>query len=244
MLYLIGFGLSDENDMSLRALEAAKKCDSLYAEFYTSGTHTTAAKLSKLTEKPVKELSRKELEEDSGKLLKEARTRSVGILVGGDALTATTHISLLLDAKKAGIETRVIHGSSIYTAIAETGLQIYKFGRTTTLSHRKERSPYDVIAQNRQAGLHTLILLDTEKPVSALQGIQQLLELEQEAGKGAVTQDTKLVAACCLGADSIIRYGTAQALLKDKALDKTPAIIIIPGKTHFMEQEFLETLKL
>lgn len=36
MLYLIGLGLWDEKDISLRGLEAVRKCDHVYLEAYTS----------------------------------------------------------------------------------------------------------------------------------------------------------------------------------------------------------------
>ena len=36
MLYLIGMGLSDEKDISLKGLEAVKKSDKVYLEYYTS----------------------------------------------------------------------------------------------------------------------------------------------------------------------------------------------------------------
>ncbi len=36
MLYLVSIGLYNEKDLSLRALEAIKKCSKVYAEFYTS----------------------------------------------------------------------------------------------------------------------------------------------------------------------------------------------------------------
>ena len=36
MLVFIGLGLFDEKDLTVRALEEARSCDVLYAEFYTS----------------------------------------------------------------------------------------------------------------------------------------------------------------------------------------------------------------
>ena len=249
MLYLISMGLHDENDMSLRALEAAKKCDSLYCEFYTSRPETTVEKISRLVGKHVTELKRSGLEENSKLIIKEARSKYVGILVGGDALSATTHISMIMEARKAGIKTRVIHGSSIFTAIAETGLQLYNFGKTTTLPFPEKNysatSPYDTIAQNKKAGLHTLVLLDTkpDKQMDALTGMKRLLDMEKEKKGKILEQKTKVVAACDLGGEGIIKYDTMENLIKNKNLSgKTPAVIIIPGKLHFLEEEFLEML--
>lgn len=229
MLYLISLGLHDEKDISLRALETAKKCKKLYLELYTTGMKTSPARLSRLIGRPVKEIPREGMENRSEELLKEAKNQDIGILVGGDALSATTHISLLLEARKAGIKTRVIHGSSILTAVAETGLQLYKFGRTVTLTRPLQKSTLDSIRQNQKAGLHTLVLLDIGMTS------QQALKLFPKKIPG------KIIVASQLGSDPEIRYGTIQDLLKLR-LDKTPAVIAIPGKLHFLEKEYLESL--
>lgn len=36
MLYIVGLGLGDEKDITVRGLEAVKKCDKVYMEAYTS----------------------------------------------------------------------------------------------------------------------------------------------------------------------------------------------------------------
>lgn len=36
VLYIIGLGLGDEKDITVRGLECAKSCSRLYLEFYTS----------------------------------------------------------------------------------------------------------------------------------------------------------------------------------------------------------------
>lgn len=36
MLYIIGLGLGDEKDITLKGLEAVKKCSKVYMEAYTS----------------------------------------------------------------------------------------------------------------------------------------------------------------------------------------------------------------
>src|SRR5881397_2874324 len=133
-LVFIGLGLYDERDLTLRALDEARGCDVLFAEFYTSALRgTTVEKLEALIGKPVTVLHREDIE--SGViLLKHAATQRVGFLVPGDPMIATTHIDLRLRAESASIRTRIVHGSSILTAaIGLLGLQAYKFGRTTTI---------------------------------------------------------------------------------------------------------------
>lgn len=233
MLYMISIGLNDEKDISLKSIETAKKCSKLYIELYTDNISTNAEILSKLVGKKVFVLDRKGMEDGSGKLITEAKSKDVGIFVGGDALSATTHIMLVSEAKKAGVAVKVIHGSSIMTAVAETGLQLYKFGRTVTLTRGFEKSILDGIKSNMKAGLHTLVLLDIGMTAKEAVSI-----LSKRLG-----QKTMAVAACRLGGnDSVIRCGSLKQLAEDKKIDSTPAVVMLPGKLHFMEEEVLEQL--
>jgi diphthine synthase len=241
MLYIISLGLYDEKDISLRAIEAGKKCKELYVEFYTTGMHTTPKRLEKVFGKPVTKVERADLEDRMEELVKKAKTKNIGILVGGDALSATTHIIFLLEARKAGVKTEIIHGSSIFTAVTETGLQLYKFGRTVTLAFERPLSVYHHIAENVDAGLHSLVLLDI--PMSAREGMKILMELEKSGQKAILKPETMTIAITGLGGkDQIIRYGPIGKLIKDRKLHATPAVVILPGELHFMEKDYLETL--
>ncbi|HLD41939.1 MAG TPA: diphthine synthase [archaeon] len=245
MLYLISLGLSDEKDMSLKALEAAKKCGKLYAEFYTTKMNTTTRKLSELIGKDVVELQRADIEDHSIKIINQAKTMDIGILIGGDALSATTHISLLLDAKKSGVKTKVTHGSSIFSAVAETGLQLYKFGAATSLARPAGKyfpdSFYDIILKNKKIGLHTLVLLDIG--MSVHEAAEILLEIEKKRKAGISTHKTKIAACSQLGSDNqIIKYNSIENLLADENFTRYPAILVFPGDLHFLEEEFLNNL--
>lgn len=238
MLYLIGLGLWDENDISLRALAALKECEPVYAEFYTNKWLGNMEKLEEITSKKIIVLNRMDVE--SERLTDEAEKKDIALLVPGDPLVATTHIQLLIDAKNKGVATEVIHSSSIYTAVAETGLQLYKFGRATTLAFIeksfKPSSPFEVIMENRKAGLHTLVLLDVKEDgryMTVYNGIEVLAEL-------GLDKETKIVACCQLGSKGQrIRYGMMKEIAKDKSLLGTPAVIIISGRLHFKEEEAL-----
>ena len=245
MLYMISLGLFDEKDISLRALETAKKCSKVYVEFYTTKMNTTARKLSELVGRDVVEIHRSDMEENSLRLISPAKTMDICILVGGDALSATTHCSLLTDAKKAGIKTSVVHGSSIFSAVAETGLQLYKFGATTSLARPSGKyfpdSFYDVILKNKKIGLHTLVLLDIGMTVR--EGLEVLMKIEKKKKGKIGSAKEMVVAACQLGSDGQkIKYMTIENLLVDEGLSKTPAILVFPGDLHFAEKEFLENL--
>lgn len=242
-LTLISIGLTDEQDLSQRALKAAKACDTLYAELYTTILDTDPERLSKFIGKPVQEITRSQMEEESTNLIDEAKEREIGILVGGDALTATTHISLLIEAAERGIPTKVIHGSSILTAFAETGLSPYKLGRTVTLP-LPEKAPPDTVLrtlrENKEHGLHTLILLDLDNEAHTINSaVKALLEADDPE---AYNEETLTVGLSRLGwEDQRIKADRARNLAEHN-FGPPPQAIIVPGRLHFLEIEALKTL--
>ena len=241
MLCLIGLGLYDEKDMTLRGLETAKSCDSLYAELYTSGW-SGLERLRQDLDKEIKEVQRKDLEENQKKILEEAMSRTVGILIPGDPLIATTHIDLLIQARKKGIKTRVVHAPSIFSSIGETGLFIYKFGKTTTIPFPQEgyepESPYDTIKENKERGLHTLCLLDIkEKLMTPKEGLEYLLKIEDKRKENVLNREDKIVVFVSRERGLAI-YDTVKKIMEREF--QTPAVLIIPGSLHSIEKEALQ----
>jgi diphthine synthase len=244
MLYLVGLGVWDEKDVSIKGWEAAVKSDSVYAEFYTADWGGSAKGLEKLIGKRITVIGRSDLEENAGKILGEAKKKDVTVLVPGDPLVATTHMHIILEARKKRIPVSVIHSSSAYTAIAETGLGIYNFGKTVTIAKPQKgyepSSFYDAAADNRKSGLHTLILLDTGMDVKG--GLEILTRIEAEKRKGLVLPETGIVAVSRIGSEEQqIVFGRVRDVIKKEM--KPPAMVVIPGRLHFLEKEFLEGFK-
>ena len=236
MLYLIGLGL-DCKDLSLNVLETIKKCKKIYLESYTS-IGCNVNELKKLINKDVI-IANRELIENSNKILNEAKKDNIAILVYGDPLIATTHINYLIEARKAKIKVKVIHNISIFNAIADTGLSLYHFGKTTSIPFNYENiiAPVNVIRDNLKLGLHTLILLDLDPEKNKFLGINEALEYLIKHNL-----DLNLITCTNLGTDKAkIKYGKASELVKLK-FDNI-GCLIIPGKLHFVEQEALELLK-
>src|SRR5207302_9644979 len=166
-LTFIGLGLNDEKGITIEGLEEARLADSAYGEFYTNiMPNFDLKRFEKEIGKKVEVLSRSQLEDEGGeKLLRAAGKENVAFLVPGDPLIATTHISLRLSLAKMGIPSRIIHGPSIVSAVCgATGLQSYKFGKSITVprDHPLPKSVLDTVSDNRDRGLHTLILLDVQ----------------------------------------------------------------------------------
>lgn len=118
---------------------------------------------------------------------------NVAFLVVGDPFGATTHSDLILRAREKDIkankrnirkicliklilltdikslyysmiQVKIVHNSSILTAIGCCGLQLYRFGETVSIPYWNNdwqpNSFYEKIISNRQRDLHTLCLLD------------------------------------------------------------------------------------
>ena len=243
MLYIIGLGIGDEKDISLKGIEACKKSKEVFAELYTAKWQGDLSKLGKIIGKKIHVLERNDLEENSQKFVKNAKSQDVALLVPGDPLTATTHINLLMDAKKLGVKTRVIHSSSILTAVAETGLNLYNFGRTATVARAEKAyaptSFYDAGVANKKLGMHTLFLLDVD--MDTREGLEILLDIEKKKKKGLLRPDEKIIIASNLGTENgIIKFDEVENLMKKNL--PPPAVLIIPGKLHFVEQEYLGSL--
>ncbi len=253
MLTLIGLGLNDEKDITLKGIEEANRSDKVYIELYTSKWHGSLENLEKLVGKKIQELARKYLEDDSKKIVSEAKNNDIAIFVLGDPLVATTHTILLQEARKQNIKIQIIHNASIISAIGETGLHLYKFGQTVTIpfpektkNHLPE-SVYNAIAENKKLGLHTLCLLDVvseeNKYMTTSEGIKIILSLEKKFKKKIFTEDMEVVVFARAGSnDSQIVYGKVRHV-SNKDFGETPHVLIVPGKLHFTEKEFLESLK-
>ncbi len=232
MLYLVSLGLKKE-DISLGAIESVKDCDLVYIERYTNLYEPNLKELEKIFNKKITELKREEVE--SNKLIEESKKKNIALLVPGDCLTATTHISLLLEAKKHNIKTKVVHGPSILTAVAETGLSIYKFGSTTSIPFSTEniKTPIEVIKKNQQIGLHTLVLLDLNPNGNKYLTIKEALDY---LIKNGIKKEQLYIGCARLGKDPIIRKGKAIDLTKED-FGEPPYCLIVIGNLGFLEEE-------
>ncbi len=243
MLYMVGLGIYDEEDISIRGMKAIEDADEVILECYTSSWKGRDG-LKKIVDKDVEEVERSDLEESSVKILERAVDRDIVILVPGDPLVATTHVEILIQANKMNLETSVIHSSSIYSAVSETGLQIYKFGKTTTIPIPRKNyrpvSPYEVIGENKEQGLHTLALLDiTNRPMEVPEALGYLTEIENEKKEGVIDCEQKAVAFSAGPGKSRVVYAKIAEMLD---MDfPTPAVLIFPGELHEKEEEALET---
>ncbi|WEL20024.1 diphthine synthase [Candidatus Nanohalococcus occultus] len=230
MLYLVGLGL-DDGEITQKGLKALENAEKAYAEFYTNTETVSVEELEEKTGTEIEKLSREKVEQEDI-ILESAEEKDTAFLVSGDPLTATTHYEIKHRAVQRGIETTVVHAPSIFTSIAETGLNVYKFGRTVTLP--EDFAPESItehIEKNDSIGLHTLVLLDINydgsKAADKLVKIDESLE-----GRRAVLVERA-------NADSM--NAKVIELGEEFETGETPHCLAIVGKTDHMEEEFLES---
>ncbi|KAF8537571.1 tetrapyrrole methylase [Trichophaea hybrida] len=263
MLYFIGLGLSDEKDITIAGLEIVKSASRVYLEAYTSILMIEKDKLEEFYGRPVMLADREMVESSADEILHDASNVDVAFLVVGDPFGATTHTDLLLRARKLKISTRNIHNASIMNAIGACGLQLYNFGQTVSmvffLDNWRPSSFYDRIKENRDIGLHTLVLLDIkvkeqswenmargrkiyEPPryMTVAQCAQQMLETEEERGEKVYTPASLAVGVSRLGSkDQRIVAGTLEQLSTADLGKPLHSLVLLGKRVHELEIDFI-----
>lgn len=267
VLYIIGLGLGDEKDITVRGLEMVKSCDRLYLEYYTSILGIDKNKLEAFYGKTIILADRNMVESEAEQLYVTAKTENIGFLVVGDPLCATTHVDLMLRAKAIGVQVEVIHNASAMGAAASCGLQLYQFGYTVSIplfeGTWRPTSFYERIQYNQGGGMHTLCLLDIkvkEADFTAMAtsgrlkylpprfmtintAIEQLLEVEELKGGGVLGPDTLAVGMARLGqpTQKIVCGKLSELLHVD--FGGPLHCLAICGEVHPLEAEILEYFK-
>ena len=267
MLYLIGLGLGDAKDITVKGLEIVKAADKVFLEEYTSILTGGREGLEAFYGRSVIAADRYVVEQDADTILDDASTKDVVFLVVGDPFGATTHTDLVIRARERGIPYKVIHNASILNAAGCCGLQLYSFGETVSIvmwsDDWQPDSFYDKIISNKERGLHTLCLLDIKmreqsvedmmrgrkvyqppRFLSANDAIRQLLSIskkrETEGKTELLNQDSICVALARVGWDSQKIAAGKMSTIVDVDMGKPIHSLVIPGHTHFLEIDMLK----
>ncbi|KAH8739426.1 tetrapyrrole methylase [Cryptosporidium ryanae] len=264
VLYLVGLGLSNEKDLTLRGLELIEKADKLYLESYTSILSPGANIIKILKGKELIEADRKTIEEDCDSIISEAKEKNVVLLVVGDPFCATTHSDLVLRSYEKGVDIEVVHNASIISAIGCTGLQVYRFGETVSIpffeDNWKPTSFYDKIKSNLERGLHTLCLLDIKvkeqtienmmknKPIfepprfmTVNQAISQILSVGEKDKSSLLSQDSLGFGVARIGSeDQMVVSGTLKELIHIEFGGPLHSLVVCHPDLHLIEKRFFE----
>ena len=265
VLYLVGLGLGDERDLTVRGLEVVRAASVVWLESYTAVLPgVDAARLAAYYGRDVLVADRERVEQGGDALVESARGADVAVLVVGDPLGATTHADLWLRARRAGVRVEVVHNASIMNAVGACGLSLYRFGQTVSVplfqgSWRPD-SFYDKIKANRDAGLHTLCLLDIkvkEPNLEALQArgkvvydppyfmtvaeaVAQLEEVERSRGLGVLRPDAPCVGLARVGCKDQLIVAATLAELARVDFGAPLHCLVVAGDVHPIEAEMLE----
>ncbi len=234
MLYLIGLGLN-AHSISKEGMNILKTCKKIYLENYTVDFPYPLAELEDIIQKKIIPADREKVE--SLEIVDEAKKMEVALLIYGSPLTATTHISLIQEAKITRTKYKIIYNASIIDAVAETGLQLYKFGKIASMPKwEKNFTPdsfMEIVEQNLSIKAHSLILCDI-----GLEFQEALKQLEISA-KNKNIKLNRIVVCQALGTNrSKIFYKNFNEFENLEEMQK-PYCIIIPSDLHFLEKEVL-----
>lgn len=266
VLYLIGLGLGNEDDITVRGLKLLKSADKVYLEAYTSVLGVSKETLEAAYGVTITIADRDDVEQRAEELFVDPSRGDgkVALLVVGDPVCATTHTDLWLRAKQCNVCVEVVHNASILGAAGSCGLQLYNFGHTVSLPFFEDNwrplSFYPKIHYNRKGGLHTLCLLDikVKEPdyvamtkgqtvflpprfMTVATAAEQLLEAESTRKHGAYDGcKTPCVGLARMGQETqTICVGTLQEL-RTADLGGPLHSLIVCGDLHELEIEVLK----
>ncbi|EPY20937.1 diphthine synthase [Strigomonas culicis] len=268
MFTMIGLGLGDAQDITLKGLAAVKDADIVFLEAYTSFLiNSNAAQLSEIYGKEVTVADREMVE--SGDILKDVAEKKVVLLVVGDVFGATTHSDLIVRCHEMKVPCHCIHNASIINAVGCCGLQLYRFGQVLSLCFWTDTwrpdSWYERLKTNRAAGLHTLLLLDIKvKEISdenlargrkiyeparfmtIKQALEQVLEVERSKKLGAVAEDgsTFAVGLARIGSTTQQVVAGTMAQLMDVDFGEPLHSLIIAGNVDVCESDHVNLFRL
>ncbi|XP_018328941.1 diphthine methyl ester synthase [Agrilus planipennis] len=272
MFYIIGLGLGDCKDITIKGLEIIRKCSKVYLESYTSILISSGLKeLENFYGCTLITADRELVEQGVDDILTEAQNCDIAFLVVGDPFGATTHTDLILRAKEKEVKCEVVHNASILNAVGCSGLQLYNFGETVSIPYWTETwkpdSFFDKIISNFQRKLHTLCLLDIKvkeptlesltkkkkeylppKFMSVSEATEQILEVLKSRNSNVsdeLNANSLSVGLARVGSETqkIVACSLSQMVTVD--LGGPLHSLVIPGpELHPLEEEFLQQFKL
>jgi diphthine synthase len=250
MLYLVGIGLN-KGDLPISAVELCKRSEVYIERSTTYVDDERLGYISRAVGKSIRELSRADMEENSGGVIGRAKEHDVVILVGGDPLIATTHKILFIEAKRKGVKVKVRHAPSILPAImGESGLDFYRFGAICTIpkwvTHYTPVSFYETISRNMANGLHSIVLLDynptTNSSLELGEALRVLEEAEKKYKAKIISDGTLMLIMHKMSIEGEQKVFATLKYAKKLRYANGPTAIVIPAKLTDIEKETIVSM--
>lgn len=224
----------------------------IYADVYTSiSCDLNIQTLREISGKTVFPATREILEMKEKEIYSQLdQGIKIAIATIGDPMIATTHVSLAAGAKRRGHRVIVVPGVSVHCyMISKSMLSSYKFGKSVTVTfpylEKLDYTPYNVIKENRERGLHTLVYLDLKETgvMTADLAIGLLRRMEENKKEGVITEDDIVVIGERLGCQEERIKALKVREVSAEKFGNPPHIIIIPARNLYeMEIEGLKCL--
>ena len=264
-LSIVGLGLGQATDITVKGLQKVKNASKVYFEGYTSIMEGGRDALVKMTGKDIIIADRELIEQNSQEMFPSSDEENV-ILVVGDPLSATTHVDLVSQAIQKNMSIEIVHNASILNAAGCSGLQLYSFGETVSIPFWKDNwkpdSFYDKICQNLENGWHTLCLLDIKVKEQSEENLIRGRKIYEPARYMMVEQASRQLVQiikdrevrgrpipldCGHKVIALARIGTKNQILKTSTLEQMMETdiggplhsLIIVGETHPLEDEYI-----
>ncbi|KYK59511.1 putative methyltransferase DPH5 [Drechmeria coniospora] len=263
MLYLVGLGLSDETDITVKGLEIVKNASRVYLEAYTS--ILLVEQSEGYYGRSITVADREMVESNSDEILRGAQSEDVAFCVVGDPFGATTHTDLVIRARELGIPVRTVPNASILSGIGACGLQLYNFGQTVSMvfftDSWRPSSFYDRIKENRSIGLHTLVLVDIKVKEQSLENMargrliyepprymtvgqcaQQMIDVEEERKEGVYGRHSLAIGAARVGGktEKFVAGTLEQLCSADEELGPPlHSLVLLGRRAHELEHEYV-----
>jgi diphthine synthase len=248
VLFLVGVGLTPKY-VTEKAKDVLKSSDIIFVDSYTMPNVKTFLDYVKtfLDYKEIFIAKRDLLENNSNEIINLAKSKNVSIIILGDPMIATTHESLLIEAKKMGVKSEIVNGvSGICVAKSISGLQYYRFGKTLTIPGKwRKTKAYSILYGlygNLCLDLHTFFLFDIDEEGKSLkisEGINYLLQLNNEIS-GFKELSELLGIIIHAGESNIVDVNTLHELANNDLKMEEPYSLAIPASLHFVEEEYLK----
>lgn len=250
MLYIIGTGLNSLLDIPHSAIPLLKSCKHIYLETYTSRSLCNKSELEALLGKSIDYANRDLVEGDNNAIINKLKEGfSIGLLIVGTPLFATTHLDIMQRTREAGHQVKIMHNASIMNSMGAVGLNPYRFGMVVSIPKFNTEmqypplSVYDYLKRNMSNGLHTLVLLDIQADknyfMSPSEAVERLLILESKSKYNLLNIDSKIFVISRFGMESEkIEFLPLKKILS-KNFGEPLHSLIVPAALDSIELEFL-----
>lgn len=243
MFYIIGIGVTT-NQITKEAENIIKNCKEIYIDNYTNiFSEGKIEELENILSKKITPLQRTELEQ-SLEYLKE----DCCLLVIGNAFSATTHYTLIEEAKKKNIKIKMIPGISVFSYIGISGLFEYKFGKTTSIVYPEKNyfptSFYKTICDNLTIGAHTVCLLDIKTDQKRFMSFNEACEILEKIDEEKKLCDKECVVLAGLGSNNQkIKTFTFKEYKQIPNPEIYPQTLIISGNLNDFEKGAIDEFR-